>query len=424
MAIVKPFRALRPKKEFAEKVAAPPYDVLDSNEAREMAKDNPYSFLHVNKPEIDLDPSINLYDERVYQKGAENLKRLQNEGILFQDEKPQFYVYRQIMGGHQQIGLVACASVDEYEKNLIKKHELTRQEKEDDRVKHILYLNAQVGPVFLTYRAQKEIDKLIASIIEQEPEYNFTSDGIQHTLWVVDDDKTINEIVELFLQVPVLYVADGHHRSAAAHRVREIKRKENKNHTGQEEYNFFLSVIFPHDQMQILDYNRVIKDLNGLSKEDFLKKVEEKFTIYYPGEDNSIKPSRTHEFSMYLDGKWYKFTAKPGTFDETNPVKRLDVSILQENLLQPILDIGDPRKDKRIDFVGGIRGLKELEKRIKSGNWKVAFALYPTSIEELMAIADAGKIMPPKSTWFEPKLKSGLFVHLLYLYFFQCFSQF
>jgi len=414
MAIVKPFRALRPKKEFAEKVAAPPYDVLDSNEAREMAKDNPYSFLHVNKPEIDLDPSINLYDERVYQKGAENLKRLQNEGILFQDEKPQFYVYRQIMGGHQQIGLVACASVDEYEKNLIKKHELTRQEKEDDRVKHILYLNAQVGPVFLTYRAQKEIDKLIASIIEQEPEYNFTSDGIQHTLWVVDDDKTINEIVELFLQVPVLYVADGHHRSAAAHRVREIKRKENKNHTGQEEYNFFLSVIFPHDQMQILDYNRVIKDLNGLSKEDFLKKVEEKFTIYYPGEDNSIKPSRTHEFSMYLDGKWYKFTAKPGTFDETNPVKRLDVSILQENLLQPILDIGDPRKDKRIDFVGGIRGLKELEKRIKSGNWKVAFALYPTSIEELMAIADAGKIMPPKSTWFEPKLKSGLFVHLLY----------
>ncbi len=414
MAIVKPFRALRPKKEFAEKVAAPPYDVLDSNEAREMAKDNPYSFLHVNKPEIDLDPSINLYDERVYQKGAENLKRLQNEGILFQDEKPQFYVYRQIMGGHQQIGLVACASVDEYEKDLIKKHELTRQEKEDDRVKHILYLNAQVGPVFLTYRAQKEIDKLIASIIEQEPEYNFTSDGIQHTLWVVDDDKTINEIVELFLQVPVLYVADGHHRSAAAHRVREIKRKENKNHTGQEEYNFFLSVIFPHDQMQILDYNRVIKDLNGLSKEDFLKKVEEKFTIYYPGEDNSIKPSRTHEFSMYLDGKWYKFTAKPGTFDETNPVKRLDVSILQENLLQPILDIGDPRKDKRIDFVGGIRGLKELEKRIKSGNWKVAFALYPTSIEELMAIADAGKIMPPKSTWFEPKLKSGLFVHLLY----------
>jgi len=414
MAIVKPFRALRPKKEFAEKVAAPPYDVLDSNEAREMAKDNPYSFLHVNKPEIDLDPSINLYDERVYQKGAENLKRLQNEGILFQDEKPQFYVYRQIMGGHQQIGLVACASVDEYEKDLIKKHELTRQEKENDRVKHILYLNAQVGPVFLTYRAQKEIDKLIASIIEQEPEYNFTSDGIQHTLWVVDDDKTINEIVELFLQVPVLYVADGHHRSAAAHRVREIKRKENKNHTGQEEYNFFLSVIFPHDQMQILDYNRVIKDLNGLSKEDFLKKVEEKFTIYYPGEDNSIKPSRTHEFSMYLDGKWYKFTAKPGTFDETNPVKRLDVSILQENLLQPILDIGDPRKDKRIDFVGGIRGLKELEKRIKSGNWKVAFALYPTSIEELMAIADAGKIMPPKSTWFEPKLKSGLFVHLLY----------
>jgi len=414
MAVVRPFRGLRPKKELAEQVAAPPYDVLDSNEAREMAKGNPYTFLHVNKPEIDLDPSVNLYDNHVYAKGAENLRKFIQEGIVFQDEKPKFYIYRQIMGTHQQTGLVACASVDEYEQDLIKKHELTRQEKEDDRVKHILHQNAQVGPVFLTYRAREEIDRTIAEITKGDPEYDFTSDdGVRHTLWVVKDEALIRKIEGLFSQVDILYVADGHHRSAAAMRVREIKRKENPHHTGNEEYNYFLTVIFPHNQMQILDYNRVVKDLNGLDEAKFLEKVKEKFEVTPMPEGEQFKPSRTHEFGMFLDGRWYKLTAKPGSYDENDPVKRLDVSILQENLLAPILGIGDPRKDKRIDFVGGIRGLFELEKRVNSGNWTVAFALYPTSIEELMAIADAGKIMPPKSTWFEPKLKSGLVVHLL-----------
>ncbi len=413
MATVRPFRGLRPRKELAEKVAAPPYDVLDSREARELAKDNPYTFLHVNKPEIDLDPSVSLYDEAVYRKGAENLRRFIQEGVVVQDEKPMFYIYRQIMGEHQQVGLVACASVDEYEQDIIKKHELTRQEKEDDRVKHILYQNAQVGPVFLTYKARPEIDAVIHHIMQGEPEYDFTSDGVRHTLWLVEDDATIQKLIELFQQVDVLYVADGHHRSAAAQRVREIKRKENPNHTGQEEYNYFLTVIFPHNQMQILDYNRVVKDLNGLTPQEFLRRVEEKFEVTLMGSEQPYKPQKTHEFGMYLEGNWYKLTPKPGTFDESDPVKRLDVSILQENLLAPILGIGDPRKDKRIDFVGGIRGLKELEKRVNSGEWKVAFAMYPTSIEELMAIADAGKIMPPKSTWFEPKLKSGLVVHLL-----------
>ncbi len=414
MAVVRPFRGLRPKKELAEQVAAPPYDVLDSEEAREMAKGNPYTFLHVNKPEIDLDPSVDLYDERVYEKGAENLRKFIREGFVFQDEKPKFYIYRQIMGSHQQTGLVACASVDEYEQDRIKKHELTRQEKEDDRVKHILHQNAQVGPVFLTYRAREEIDRTIAEITKGDPEYDFTSDdGVRHTLWVVNDDSLIRKIEELFSQVDVLYVADGHHRSAAAMRVREIKKNANPQHTGKEEYNYFLTVIFPHNQMQILDYNRVVKDLNGLDEASFLKKVKEKFEVTPMPEGQPFKPSRTHEFGMYLNGRWYKLTAKPGSYDENDPVKRLDVSILQENLLAPILGIGDPRKDKRIDFVGGIRGLSELEKRVNSGNWAVAFALYPTSIEELMAIADAGKIMPPKSTWFEPKLKSGLVVHLL-----------
>lgn len=414
MAVVRPFRGLRPKKELAEQVAAPPYDVLDSEEAREMAKGNPYTFLHVNKPEIDLDPSVDLYDERVYEKGAENLRKFIREGFVFQDEKPKFYIYRQIMGSHQQTGLVACASVDEYEQDRIKKHELTRQEKEDDRVKHILHQNAQVGPVFLTYRAREEIDRTIAEITKGDPEYDFTSDdGVRHTLWVVNDDSLIRKIEELFSQVDVLYVADGHHRSAAAMRVREIKKNANPQHTGKEEYNYFLTVIFPHNQMQILDYNRVVKDLNGLDEASFLKKVKEKFEVTPMPEGQPFKPNRTHEFGMYLNGRWYKLTAKPGSYDENDPVKRLDVSILQENLLAPILGIGDPRKDKRIDFVGGIRGLSELEKRVNSGNWAVAFALYPTSIEELMAIADAGKIMPPKSTWFEPKLKSGLVVHLL-----------
>lgn len=413
MAIVKPFRGLRPRPDIADKVAAPPYDVLDSNEARQMAKGNPISFLHVNKPEIDLDPKIDLYDPRVYQKGAENLKKFITDGIMFQDKKPMFYVYRQIMGDHYQTGLVACASVDEYERDLIKKHELTRPDKEDDRVNHINTVNAQVGPVFLTYKAQKSIDQLIEKITAIEPEYDFISpDKVRHILWLVEEAQLIRKIIDLFATIDYLYVADGHHRSAAAQRVRDIRRKANPQHKGTEEYNYFLSVIFPHDQMMILDYNRVVKDLNRLTEEEFLEKVKTKFEVELIGKE-LYKPKKHKEFGMYLDGKWYRLIAKPKSYYEKDPVKRLDVSILQDNLLEPILGIGDPRKDKRIDFVGGIRGLKELEKRVNSGDWKVAFALYPTSIEELMTIADSGKIMPPKSTWFEPKLKSGLVVHLL-----------
>ncbi len=413
MAIIKPFKGLRPRKELAAKVAAPPYDVLSSEEARALAKNNPYSFLHINKPEIDLPPGTDLYDESVYQKGKENLQRFIKEGILIQDEKPMFYIYRQIMGNHQQIGLVAGASVEEYEKNLIKKHELTRADKEEDRVKHVNTLNAQTGPVFLTYKAQPEIDALIDQIIQNQPEYDFTAeDGIRHTFWLVENDEDIKRLQELFKKLDCLYVADGHHRSAAAMRVKQMRQAQNPDHTGEEEYNYFLTVIFPHNQMYIMDYNRVVKDLNGLSKDEFLQKVAEKFEIEKLGATTE-KPSQKHEFRMYLDGEWYRLTAKPGTFDTNDPVAQLDVSILMENLLVPILGIGDPRKDKRIDFVGGIRGLEELKRRVDSGEMKVAFALYPTSIEDLMAIADAGKIMPPKSTWFEPKLRSGLVVHLL-----------
>ncbi len=413
MAKIKPFKGLRPKPELAEKVASPPYDVLNTEEARAMAKDNPYSFLHINKPEIDLPPGTNLYDDAVYAKGKENLDRLIKEGVLLQDEKPSFYVYRQIMGNHRQIGLVAGASVEDYERGIIKKHELTRAEKEEDRVKHVNTLNAQTGPVFLTYKAQKEIDELIDKIIQRKPVYDFTADdGIRHTFWVVDNEKEIEQLQDLFAHLDYLYVADGHHRSAAAMRVKQMRQKQNPNHTGEEEYNYFLTVIFPHDQMYIMDYNRVVKDLNGLSKEAFLQKVSEKFEVRKLGV-SALKPQKKHEFAMYLSGEWYKLKAKPGTFDADDPVGQLDVSILMDNLLVPILGIGDPRKDKRIDFVGGIRGLEELKRRVDSGEMQVAFALFPTSIEDLMAIADAGKIMPPKSTWFEPKLRSGLIIHLL-----------
>lgn len=413
MSIVKPFKALRPKKELAAHVASPPYDVLNSEEARELVKNNPDSFLHVNKPEIDLNRGIDPYDERVYKKGKDNLDRLRRKGILFQDAHPCFYIYRQIMGKHQQTGLVACASVDEYETGLIKKHELTRQEKENDRVKHIQFLKAQVGPVFLTYRQTLEIDEITDRVTREMPEYDFESDDVKHTFWVVNNEQTIAQIRQAFSHVGALYVADGHHRSAAALRIRDLKKSANPNHTGKEEYNYFLTVIFPHNQMQILDYNRVVKDLNNLSKAEFLNRIEKKFDILKPAVKEAIKPKETHLFTMYLEHQWYELRAKAGTFDENDPVKRLDVSILQENLLSSILNIVDPRKDKRIDFVGGIRGLRELEKRVDTGGWSVAFALYPTSIAELLAIADAGKIMPPKSTWFEPKLKSGLFIHLL-----------
>jgi len=412
MSTIKPFRGLRPVKELAEKVASPPYDVLNSEEAREMAKDNPSSFLHINKPEIDLPKGTNVYSQEVYQKGAENLKRFICNGILNQDEKACFYVYRQIMGDHSQIGLVAGASVEEYKNNLIKKHELTRADKEDDRVAHMTHLNAQVGPVFLTYKAQTEIDELVCKIVTRTPENDFTAaDGIRHTLWVVDDDTEIEKINDEFKKLDALYVADGHHRSASAARFYDKKVAEGS-HTGDEEYNYFLTVIFPDNQMRIMDYNRVVKDLNGLTPSDFLNKIENDFYVSLI-EDKVSKPQKKHNFVMFLENNWYKLQAKPGTFDPDNPVDRLDISILMKNLLSPILGIGDPRKDKRIDFVGGIRGLEGLKKRVDSGEMAVAFGLFPTSIDDLMAIADANEIMPPKSTWFEPKLRSGLVIHLL-----------
>ncbi|MGD9488152.1 MAG: DUF1015 domain-containing protein [Calditrichaceae bacterium] len=413
MAVLKPFKGIRPNPELADKVASPPYDVLNSDEAREMAKNNPYSFLHINKPEIDLPSETNLYDEKVYKKGAENLKRFRKEGTFIQDDKACFYIYRQIMGTHSQVGLVAGASVDEYQKDLIKKHELTRAVKEEDRINHVRHLNAQTGPVFLTYKSRPEIDKLIEKIISTEPVYNFKSDDdIRHTVWIVDKDEDIELIKTYFSKIDYLYVADGHHRSAAASRVADLRKAANHQHTGEEEYNFFLSVIFPDNQMYIMDYNRVVTDLNGLSGDEFLLKIQKKFDVKKLGKDG-FKPMEKHSFVMYLDGAWYLLYARENSFNEQDPVARLDVSILQTNLLSPILGIGDPRKDDRIDFVGGIRGLNELKKRVDSGEMKVAFALFPTSIEDLMAIADAGKTMPPKSTWFEPKLRSGLLIHEL-----------
>ncbi|MCK5032381.1 MAG: DUF1015 domain-containing protein [Calditrichia bacterium] len=414
MSVIKPFKGLRPTKQYAEKVASHPYDVINSEEAREIAKGNPFSFLHVNKPEIDLPAGTDLHSEAVYEQGAKNLKKIIDDGIIVQDEKPCFYIYKQVMGSHEQIGLVAGASVEEYDNDLIKKHELTRIDKENDRVNHLLSLNAQVGPVFLTYAAKDYIDAIIAELVKNKPEYDFVSDdGIKHIFWVVSDEKYISNIQQEFAQIDYLYVADGHHRSAAASRACQELKSKNPNHSGEEEYNYFLTVIFPHNQMYIMDYNRVVKDLSGLSKQEFLDKISSKFLVREFSATDSYKPAVKHDFGMYLDGIWYKLSAIPGTWNEAEPTERLDVSILFDNLLEPILGIGNPRTDKRIDFVGGIRGMQELEKRVNSGEMTVSFSLFPTSIEDLMAIADAGKTMPPKSTWFEPKLRSGLVIHQL-----------
>jgi len=411
MALIKPFRAWRPRPDQAELVASPPYDVLSSEEAREMAKTNPVSFLHVVKPEIDLEPGVDLYSDAVYAKGAENLKRLKDGGVLIREERPALYLYRQRMGDHIQTGLVTGASIDEYEADLIKKHEHTRQNKEDDRTRHVEALNANTGPVFLTYRARPEIDALVDRLTAAPPTYDFVApDGIQHVLWVVDEPDEVSALVDSFGEVPELYVADGHHRSAAATRVRKLRQDRNPRHTGDEPYNFFLSVIFPHDQMLIMDYNRVVKVPGGLDRTTFLAKVKERFDVSPAGAE---KPADPRTFGMYLAGDWYRLVAKDGTYPADDPVESLDVAILQNNLLAPVLGIGDPRSDENIDFVGGIRGLKELGKRVDSGEWTVAFALHPTAIEQLFAVADAGTVMPPKSTWFEPKLRSGLIVRPL-----------
>ncbi len=411
MARLKPFRSWRPRPDVCAQVASPPYDVLSSDEAREMAAGNPLSFLHVVKPEIDLDPGVDVYSPEVYATGAANLRRLMDDGVLLRDDSPSLYLYRQRMGDHVQTGLVAGASVDEYEADLIKKHEHTRPKKEDDRTRHIDALNANTGPVFLTYRAQPEIDALVERLTAAEPVYDFVAaDGIQHVLWVVADPADRDALVTAFARVPVLYVADGHHRSAAGTRIRALRRDANPNHNGDEHYNYFLAVIFPDNQMKILDYNRVVRDLNGLGDAAFLAKVGERFEVE-PADDG--RPGGARFFGMYLGGRWYRLRVRDGSYPVGDPVKSLDVAILQDNLLAPLLGIGDPRSDERIDFVGGIRGLAELEKLVDSGRFAVAFALYPTSIDQLFAVADAGLVMPPKSTWFEPKLRSGLIVRPL-----------
>jgi len=414
MPVIKPFKAFRPQSELVSKVASPPYDVINAEEARQLAKDNPFSFLHVNKAEIDLDFSLDHYDQRVYEKARENLDKLIENKVYLQDKQEKIYIYRQIMKGRAQTGLVVCVSIDDYLKGKIKKHENTREDKERDRINHIDFTNANTGPVFLTYKAKDEIKQIVSRWTkEKNPVYNFTSeDGITHTCWVIDDESTIQQLIESFAEIDYLYIADGHHRAAAATKVGLKRRKQLKNYTGKEEFNCFLSVLFPHDELCIMDYNRVVADLAGNSKEEFIRKISEKFSIEEYCGKSSYRPETRHTFGMYLNNCWYKLTAKPGTFNKDDAVDSLDVSILQNNLLIPILEIEDPRIDQRIKFVGGIRGLEELEKRVKAG-MKVAFSLYPTSIEELMKIADAEKLIPPKSTWFEPKLRSGIFIHKL-----------
>ncbi len=414
MAVLKPFKGLRPPKALAEKVASRPYDVLNSEEARREAEGNPYSLLHIIKPEIDLPEGINLYDEAVYQKAKENFEKFKNEGWLKPDEEEYLYIYAQTMNGKTQYGVVGCASVDDYLNNVIKKHELTRKDKEEDRMKHVRVTNANMEPVFFTYPAIKEVDQIVAEFVKtHDPEYDFTADdGFGHHFWVIRDKEIISRLVALFDTLPATYVADGHHRTAAAALVGQEKRLANPNHTGNEEYNYFLAVHFPADQLTIIDYNRVIKDLNGMSKEELLEKLAHSFNIREAGEE-PYRPQALHNFSMYLDGLWYSLTAKRGTYDDQDPIGVLDVTILTNEVLEPLFGIKDLRTDKRIDFVGGIRGLGELKKRVDSGEMAVAFALYPVSMDQLINIADSGKIMPPKTTWFEPKLRSGLIVHEL-----------
>ncbi|MCR4615092.1 MAG: DUF1015 family protein [Clostridiales bacterium] len=413
MAILRPFKAIRPVPEKAGEVAALPYDVMNSEEAREMVKGKPYSFLHVDKAEVDLPEGIDIYTEQVYLKARENLNKLVEDKVCKEDEKPCIYIYRQIMKGRSQTGLVGCTSIDDYMNNIIKKHELTRADKEADRINHVDYCDANTGPIFLTYRERDDITAVVEGWkASHEPVYDFvTDDGIANTVWVIDDDAVVADITGKFKGVDYLYIADGHHRAASAVRVGCKRREAKPDYTGDEEFNFFLAVLFPQNELEIMDYNRVIKDLNGMTAEQFIEKIGEKFTVE-KAPVSPFKPDAKHTYGMYLEGKWYKLTAKDGTFDADDPVARLDVSILQNNLIAPVLGIDDPRTDKRIDFVGGIRGLGELERRATS-DMLLAFSMYPTTLDDLMDIADANKIMPPKSTWFEPKLLSGLFIHKL-----------
>ncbi len=411
MVRVKPFAAVRPPKQYVEEVAARPYDVLNSEEAKAEAGEK--SLLHITKPEIDFDPMVDEHSQAAYDKAVENFKAWQSRGWLVQDNKPCYYIYAQTMDGRTQYGLVVCAHTDDYAEGKIKKHELTRKEKEDDRMIHVNIQNANIEPVFFSYPDNAEIEKIVKKYTAQEPEYDFVAeDGFGHHFWVIDSQEDIDRITELFGEVPAFYVADGHHRTAAAARVGAERRKSNPNHRGDEEYNWFMTVAFPESQLKIIDYNRVVKDLNGLTPEQVLEKLSEDFTVKEVGAD-IYRPDHLHNFSMYLAGKWYSLEAKEGRYDDSDPIGVLDVTILSNLVLDKILGIKDLRTDKRIDFVGGIRGLGELSKRVDSGEMAVAFALYPVSMKQLVDIADSGNIMPPKTTWFEPKLRSGLAIHKL-----------
>ena len=412
MARVIPFRAVRPQKKYAGEVASFPYDVLDREEGRAIVRDNPRNFLRVEKSEIDVPDEIRDDDPRVFARARENLQNFIGEGVLFQEEKPCLYVYRQKAAGREQYGLVGCVSVAEYEAGLIKKHELTRVDKENERVNHIETAGAQTGLVFLLYRSREAIDRIIAAIMKVPPEYDFsTPDGVTHTAWVVCDDGTIDELKREFSKVECLYIADGHHRAASAATVARVRRGRNPAHNGAEEYNNFVATLFSHEQLKILDYNRVVKDLQGMTGQEFLDRIGEKFTVT-PG-FTKRSPSSPHQFGMYLQGTWYRLEAKPAIYEKADLIGKLDVSILQDHLLGSVLGIKDPRTDDRIKFVGGIRGMDELERMVDQLGYAVAFSLCPPGISELIRIADAGMIMPPKSTWFEPKLRSGLFVHLI-----------
>ena len=411
MAIIRAFKAFRPTADLASKIAALPYDVMNSEEAREMVKDNEYSFLHVDRAEVNLPNDTNIYDKVVYEKARDVLDKMIQDGLYVQENKPCMYIYRQTMNGKSQTGLVICASIDDYINDKIKKHEHTRKNKEIDRINHVDYCDANTGPIFLTYRNKDEISKIMGKWIQNEPLYDFVSeDGNGHTVWIINNDSDIERLTTLFKKVDSLYIADGHHRAKSAVEVGLKRRKENPGYTGEEEFNYFLAIVYPDNQLEVLDYNRTVKDLNGLNEDEFLSAIEKNFKIKVSKE--AVKPKRRHTFGMYMNNTWYELEAKDGTFNEEDPMERLDVSILQNNLLYPILGIDDPTNSDRIEFIGGIRGIKELEKRANK-DMKVSFSMFATTTDDIMSIADGGMIMPPKSTWFEPKPRSGLFIHKL-----------
>lgn len=413
MAIVKPFRGVRPPKEYVAQVASKPYDVLNSEEARTEAAGNEKSLYHIIKPEIDFEPGTDEHDPKVYEKAVENFRKFQENGWLVQDSKPCYYIYAQTMDGRTQYGFVVAASVDDYMNGRIKKHELTRRDKEEDRMKHVRNNRANVEPVFFTFPDNDSLEQILKQETAKVPTYDFVADdGFGHTFWVIDSDETIAKISSLFADIPNMYIADGHHRSAAAALVGAEMAKNNPNHTGSEEYNYFLAVCFPASHLKVMDYNRVVKDLNGLTTDEFLRRLEDNFVVELKGSE-IFKPGRLHEFSLYIDGKWYSLTAKPGTYNDADPIGVLDVTISSDLILRDILGITDLRSDKRIDFVGGLRGLGELKRRVDSGEMRMALALYPVTMQQIIDIADSGNIMPPKTTWFEPKLRSGIIIHKL-----------